>query len=211
MKKIFLLFILLISPAAFGAGVVSWLDGVSAVSFIGKQTIWAPASAMRPSLTNGCAAAQSVETTAGRPDMMVSDCDPTTEEHVQFNIAFPKSWDLGTLSFVAYHTTATGRTAGKDGVVWGLQCVAVGADETIDVAYGTEVVVGTDAAQTAEDVWATAESAAVTVGGTPADGDITFCQISRVVGSVTPLDDMDIDARLLGIKLHFTTDAANDD
>ena len=215
MKSILLFLALWLPWCLFAAPGITFMDGVTAVNLIdevtGKQTIWITAGGMTPSFTAGSSNSVSVETTAGRPDMKVKDFDPSTEEHAQFNVAFPKQWNLGTITFQAYHTTATGRTAGLDGVVWGLECLAIGADESIDQAYGTEVVVGTDLAQTAEDVWVTAESAAVTIVGTPADDDIVECQVSRVVGSSTPLDDMDIDARLIGIKLFWTSDALNDD
>lgn len=179
---------------------------------VGKQSIWFPVDALSPAISasRGCAAAQSVETTAGRPDMRVMDFDSATQEYAQWNYAFPNRWNRGTVTFRAYWTTAAGRTAGLDGVVWGLQAVAVSADDTIDVAYGTEVVVGVDAAQTEEDIWMTAESAAVTIAGTPAKQDVVFFQISRVVGSTSPLDDMDIDARLIGVKVFWTSDALND-
>ena len=176
----------------------------------GKQTIWIPSAAMRPSVTAGCATLASVETTAGRPDLIVLDYDSSTEEHAQFSIAMPKRWNLGTVTFQAFWTKSGTPTGGLDGVVWGLEAVAVTADGTIDVAYGTEVVVGVDAIQTVEDLWATAESGAVTIAGTPADDDLCFFQVSRVVGSSSPLDDMDLDARLLGVKLFWTSDAVVD-
>ncbi len=178
---------------------------------VGKETIWVPAAAMRASTTAGCAVIASVETTAGRPDMFVLDFDTTTEEHAQFSIAFPKRWNLGTVTFQAFWTVSAAGTGGLDGVAWGLEAVAVTADETIDVAYGTEVVVGVDAEQTLEDLFMTAESGEVTIAGTPADDDLCFFQVSRVVGSSSPLDDMDADARLLGIKLFWTADIGTDD
>ena len=52
----------------------------------------------------------------------------------QFQIAFPKSWNEGTITFQAYWTTTATDT---DGVAWGLQGVAVSDNDTIDVAYGT--------------------------------------------------------------------------
>ena len=196
-----------------GAGKIDadeFLESGTDINPIGKQTMWVPATAMSPSVTAGCAALVPVETTAGQPDMQVLDFSDTTEEHAQFSVAFPKSWNLGTVTFMAFSTKSAAPTAGKDGVAWGLQGLSVGDDDSIDQAYGTEVVVGKDDAQTAEDLWVTAESGAVTIAGTPADDDLCFFQVSRVVASVSPLDDYDKDARLLGIKIFFTTDAATD-
>ncbi len=176
----------------------------------GKQTIWVPAAAMIPSVTNGCGAAASAETTAGQPDMIHLPFDPATEEHAQFSIAFPKSWNLGTVTFRPFWTRIVAPTGGLDGVVWGLQALSVSDDESIDQAYGTEILVDIDAAKSTEDLWVGAESAAVTIAGTPADDDLCFFQVSRVVASSSPLDDLDVDACLLGIQLFYTTDLAED-
>ena len=93
-------------------------------------------------------------------------------------------------------------------VLLGLQGVAVSDNDTIDVTYGTAVVVTDDALSAAEDQCVTAESGAVTIGGTPAVNDICYFRIFRDVSDSN--DDMTEDARLIGIKIFFTTDAAND-
>ena len=179
--------------------------GGSAFREQGKETIWVPVGAMRPTVSNGCASITEVETTSGRPDMQVLDFDATSDEHAQFQIAFPKSWNEGTITFQVYWTTTASDT---DGVAWGLQGVAVSDNDTIDVAYGTAVVVTDDALGAAEDQCVTAESSAVTIAGTPAVGDICYFRIFRDVSDSN--DDMTEDARLIGIRIFFTTDAAND-
>ena len=173
---------------------------------VGKQTIWIPAAAITPTASNGCATRTQVETTAGRPDMDVLDFDASADEHAQFSVAFPKSWNLGTVTFQVFWTSTATDT---DGVAWGLQGVACSNDGTIDVAYGTAVVVTDDNISAAEDCLVTAESGAVTIAGTPADDDLCFFRIFRDVSDAN--DDMAEDARLIGIKLFFTTDALNDD
>ena len=70
------------------------------------------------------------------------------------------------------------------------------------------MVVTDDALGAAEDLCVTAESGAITVAGSPAAGDMCFFRIFRDVSDSN--DDMAEDARLIGIKLFFTTDAAND-
>jgi len=52
------------------------------------------------------------------------------------------------------------------------------------------------------------ESSAITIAGTPADDDICFFQLYRDAADGS--DDFTGDARVLGIKLFYTTDAAND-
>lgn len=188
------------------AAELNLLDGLTGtIKTAGTETIWVPAGAMRPTVSNGCAPITEVETTSGRPDMQVLDFDATSDEHAQFSIAFPKSWNEGTITFQVYWTTTATDT---DGVAWGLQGVAVSDNDTIDVAYGTAVVVTDDALGAAEDQCVTAESSAVTIAGTPAVSDICYFRIFRDVSDAN--DDMTEDARLIGVKIFFTTDATND-
>ena len=81
-------------------------------------------------------------------------------------------------------------------------------NETIDVAYGTAVVVDDDAQGAVEELLVSAVSGAVTIAGTPADDDLTYFRIARDVSDSN--DDMDGDAQLHGIKIFYTTDAKND-
>jgi len=174
------------------------------VKVAGKESMWIPALAMNPTVSNGCAAHASVETTSGRPDMIVLDFDKDSDEFAQFSIAFPKSWDEGTITYQVYWAGIAATT----GVAWSLAGVAVSNNETIDVAFGTAVVIQDDAQGAVEEVCVTAESGAVTIAGTPAVDDLCFFSISRDVSDSN--DDMAGDARLLGIKIFFNTDAKND-
>ena len=172
------------------------------VKVAGKESMWIPSLAMKPTVSNGCASHASVETTSGRPDMIVLDFDKDADEFAQFQIAFPKSWDEGTITYQVYWAGLAATT----NCVWTLQGVAISDNETIDVVYGTAVAVD-DAAQGAvEELLVSAESGAVTIAGTPAVGDICYFRIGRDISE----DNMAGDARLLGIKLFFNTDAKND-
>lgn len=180
-------------------------EGGTRVGLVGRQTIWIPSGAMVATATSGASSAR-VETTAGRPDLNVLDFDKDQDEHAQFSVAFPKSWDRSTLNFQGFWTETSG--SATTGIAFGLQCVAVSDDDTIDAAYGTPVVVTDDATGTAKDLMITAESSAVTVGGTPQVGDLTFCRAFRDVSDAN--DDYAGDMRLLGIKLFYTTATGND-
>jgi len=182
------------------------ISDTDSTNSVGKQTIFIPASAMTPTASNGCSVMTTVETTAGRPDMNVLDFDATADEHAQFQVAFPKSWNEGSVSFKAYWTVAAAVTTG---VAWGLQGVAVSDNDTIDVAYGNPTVVTDDALNTTEDLCVTDESSPVIIAGTPAAEDMVFFRVFRDVSDAN--DDMTQDARLIGIKLFFTTEAGNDE
>ena len=187
-----------------GSDILS-LTSSTKVKEAGKDTIWVPATAMTPTVSNGCASIATVETTSGRPDMQVLDFDDGSDEHAQFSVAFPKSWNVGTITFQVYWTTTATDT---DGVSWGLQGVAVSDNDTIDVAYGTAVVVDDAGLSAAEDLCVTVESGAVTIAGSPADNDLVFFRIFRDVSDSN--DTATEDARLIGVKVFFTTDLAND-
>jgi hypothetical protein len=86
--------------------------------------------------------------------------------------------------------------------------VALTDNEAIDTAWGTAVVVTDDCQGAAGEVYVTAESAAVTIAGTPADDDLVFFRVFRDVSDAN--DDATEDALLIGVKLFYTTDALND-
>ena len=184
-------------------GVIDLVHGATA----GIQTIWIPAAAMRPNETNGCAAITTSETTSQKPDLHVLDFDGgSTEEGAQFQIMFPKSWNEGTITFrVVWTSTATD----TDGVSWGLEGVACGDGDTIDATYGSSVTVDDLNQSTAEDMYFTPESTAVTINGTPAADQICFFRIFRDIADVN--DTAAEDARLIGVRILFTTNAENDD
>ena len=188
---------------ASGESVITTIGGSSA-ALQGLQTAYIPAKAMRPTSSNGCAAITDVETTSGRPDLQVLDFDASSDEHAQFDIAFPKSWDAGTITFrVFWVSTATD----TDGVSWALQGLSVADNTTIDAAYGTAIVVD-DANQGAvEEMLISPTSGAVTIAGA-ADDCMTFFRIFRDVSDSN--DTAAEDARLIGVQIFFTTNAGND-
>jgi hypothetical protein len=171
----------------------------------GKQTIWIPAGAMKSRTTNG-AATGTLEMTTNKNMFVTLDFDTTTQEFAQFEVFFPKSWDLGTVTFEPVWSHAS--TATNFGVVWALQGVARSNDDAGDVAFGTEQT-STDTGGTTNDIYIGPVSSAITIGGTPAAGDTVQFQIKR-----NPSDGSDtlaVDARLHGIRLVYTINTNTDD
>ena len=178
--------------------------GGVAAKVAGKETMFVPAAAMYPSTTNPCSDLEQVETTALRPDLKVLDFAADADDFAQFAIAMPKSWNEGTVTFQPFWTV-TGTNTGT--VAWQLSGVAITNDESINTAFGTQVATTALAfSGTSNDLMVSAESGAVTIAGSPAANDMCFFQINRD----TSADDQTGAARLLGIKMFFTTDAAND-
>ena len=183
------------------AAELNQLDGKVAKT-AGLETIWVPATAMSPTTSNGCTALASVETTSGRPDMVVLAFPVAADSFAQFSIAFPKSWNAGTVTYQVFWSGIAATT----NVNWTVDAVAISNNTTIDVAYGTAVAV-TDAAQGAvEELNVSAVSSALTIGGSPGDDELCYFRFGRDVSE----GNMNGDAQLHGIKIFFTTDLAND-
>lgn len=169
----------------------------------GKQTIFIPANAMKSRTTSGPSSG-SVEQTTNKNMVSSLDFDTTTQQFAQFSVWFPKSWNLGTVTFqpcFSQLTTAAG------GVVFGLQGVAVSDGDALDVAFGTAQT-STKTAGTANLEYQGPESAAITIAGTPAAGDRVMFQVNRTVADGS--DTLAQNARLHGIRIFFTTNAATD-
>ena len=171
----------------------------------GKQTVYVSRSAMFPTTTAGAVPGQ-IETTAGRPDIYTLDFVSTSDTYAQFEMAFPKQWDEGTITFKAFWSSSATDT---DGVSWAVQAVAVSDGGTINVAYGTAVVVDDANQSIANTLLITAESGAITIGGTPAVGDLVYFQIFRDVSDAN--DTAAEDARLRGVQIFWTNDTTIDD
>jgi hypothetical protein len=164
----------------------------------GKQTLWVPASAMTPRLTSG-AGVDTSEINSITVDMLAFDS--TADEGANFHIAFPKSWDAGTVSFQAFWTAA----AGSGTVEFELRGGCFADDAAINVTgLGTAVAVS-DTLLAINDVHRTAESSAITLSNV-ADETLTWFEIIRDVSD----DTLNADAKLLGVKVFYSTDASND-
>jgi len=186
-----------------GTGVLN--SGGSAVKIAGTETIFVPAASMYPTTTNGCADLEQTELTANQPELKSLDFDASTDEFAQFAVAFPKSWNLSTVTFQPFWTSAGTNTGA---VIWALEGYAASDNDAINTAFGTEQTSTDSHSGTANDLDVGPVSSAITIAGTPADDDEVFFQIYRDANAGG--DTMTGDAKLLGIKLFYTSDAAND-
>ena len=176
--------------------------GLDTVKKQGLETIYVPATAMFPNTTAGCSDLTQVELANG-PELKVLDFDASSDENAQFSICFPKSWNEGTITFQAFFTV-TGTNTGT--VAWGLSGVSIADNASNNTAFGTNVVATAKAhSGTSNDLNVSAVSGAVTIANAAVD-TLTHFQIMRDVSA----DNQSGDARLQGIKIFFTTDAAND-
>jgi hypothetical protein len=172
---------------------------------IGKQTIWIPGYGINPAVANG-AIAGTAETTTNAVNIRTLNFDATVQEFGQFAILMPKSWNEGTLQaqFVWSHDTTTTNF----GVVWGIQATAFANGDALDASWGAQVTVP-DTGGTANTIYISDNSPAFTVAGTPGPEEFVMFRVARNPGDAA--DTLAVDARLQGIKLYYTVDAARDD
>ena len=178
--------------------------GPTGPAFSGLHSIWIPAVAMWPAVTNGPALG-TVEITSAQPTLKTLDFDTTTQEYAQFAIKMPKSWDEGTVTFAAVWSHAA--TFTNFGVAWQLDAQAFSDTEALGVSFTTGVTV-TDTGGVTNSVYFTADSSALTISGTPSENDLIWWRVGRQVANAG--DTMGIDARLHGILVKYTTNASTD-
>ena len=137
--------------------------------------------------------------------MVVSASKMRADDFAQFSVAMPKSWNLGTVTYQVFWSPGNTNTGN---CIFGLQGVSCGDSDTIDVAFGTAVEVTDAGIGTVEDQQITSESSAMTVAGAPAAGEQSYFQLYRDAADGS--DTFTGECRVLGIKVFFTTAAAND-
>ena len=163
-------------------------------------TIIIDAASMIPCTTNGAL--------QGTKEYGTNDIDldyfafdsGATEERVQFKLKMPENWDRGTIKAKFDWSSDTGSTAG-DTVEWGIKAGALSNDDAIDTALGTpQVVTDTLLANNGTDLQVSGATPALTVGGTPALGDMIIFEVYR---NTDGTDDMAEDAFLFGVTLQY--------
>lgn len=177
----------------------------------GIEEVWIGASAMFPSVTNGCAVLTVRESGSSNSEYEYLAFDWLAVEEANFQLVFPKRWNAGTLTFTPYWSHDGSQTGGLDGVVWGFQGQAVESGGDLTSLFGTQVLSTApfDAdGVTADRLTIAGVSTAHTLAGGPAKSEIVLIQVTREVGDGS--DDMDIDAWLVGVLVRWTADALND-
>lgn len=171
----------------------------------GQHTVWIPAGAMTARTTNGAA--------SGLQELATNDVmenylafDASTEEGAQFMVQMPKSWDEGTI--VAQFIWSHPSTTVNFGVVWSLAGVALADSDALDTAFGTAQT-ATDTGGTTDDVYISPETSAITIAGSPTAEELIVFQAKRVAANGS--DTLAVDAYLIGVKIHYTTNASTDD
>lgn len=171
---------------------------------IGQHTIFVPAGAMEAAVTTAAATSNAVEIGTSLFAARTMDFATDADDFAYFGIQMPKSWDAGAL-VLQYIWSATGTTANT--VMWSAAAVCLADDEVLTTAFPAATPLGAADTNsvTADDIMVSAEIS-ITVANTPiAEGYVMF-EISRTVASDTLAED----ARLHGIRIHYTVNTGSD-
>jgi hypothetical protein len=167
------------------------------------EEFYVPAGAIAPRSLNGAEAATLAPFSTNSFSHDALKFDSSAAEYGIFSFRLPKSWNLGTLKFKVDWTAESG----SGGIAWVVEAFAAAdGDQLSSLSYGTAVTV-TDTALDASDRHTTAASGELTIGNTPAEGDLLVFQVSR--NPAHGSDTLAVDGVLLGIMFQFVNNASN--
>ena len=180
----------------------AWGAWVETTSF-GRQTASMRADEFVPRITNGASIGIRVVATSTIP-LLTLNFDTSVQESAVVAWVPPKSWNEGEVSF---EVLWTGAAAGAGGVVFGVSACAFGDGDTLQTGLSggstvTDVYLGADLEHR------TPESTSFVIGGAPAEMDVVYFAIRRVVADAA--DTLAQDAQLIGVRLFYTTNAGTD-
>ncbi|MBP2229458.1 hypothetical protein J2847_002757 [Azospirillum agricola] len=176
---------------------------LAATRRLGRRSLWLPAAALAAPSTGG-AAPGTLETPDHGVVLPTLDFDAETGERAQALVALPKAWDGGALAVQPVWTAG----GGSGDVLWSVAGVALGDGEGLDAAAGAPVTVA-DTLTAADSLHAAGEGAPLVPAGAAVPGGLLVLTVARAAAD--PADTLDADARLLGLRLLYTVDAASDD
>lgn len=178
-----------------GSGADPVWAAVSGGSGGGSTNIWIPAAQWIPRTTTGCGI-DSREQTTGNINTDELLFDLATTEYAQCMIVMPSNYNNSTVTARFYWTASAG-TASQT-VTWAIRGRAFGDNVAIGQTLGTAVSVN-DAYFSANQMHVTSATSAMTIDGTPAANKAVVFEVYRDIS-----DDLNADARLLGVEISYT-------
>jgi len=175
--------------------------GIVAVDLIGTvphKQMYAAAGLIKPTITAGCAPVAQIEMGTNKNVYDYLAFDPSSTEYAYFNVPMPQDYTGGVVyaNFKWLHPATTTNF----GVAFGLQGVSFSNDDTLDATQGTGAL-AVDTGGTTSDFYVTPTTAAITIAGTPAAGDLVNFRVYRKHDDAG--DTMAVDAYLLGVMIWY--------
>lgn len=161
-----------------------------------------PASLMYPSVASGATAGSS-ETTTNKVKVEHYSFADGAKQYASFLWVPPEEWDRGTIKVRFIWKVPSGYGSPSGVVRWEIEARAFSDDDPIEAAWGTSVNV-TDTLTAVGDVLRTAATGALTVGGSPALGDIVVFRINR--DALHGSDTLNAAAQLIAVHIQYTED-----
>ncbi len=173
------------------------LQPYALISGVLHKQLWI--AGWRPTMTNGCASPAQIEMTTNKNVYDYLAFDQTTIEYAYANVPMPQDYTGGTVYAKVYWMHPAGATA--YGISWGLQAVAIGNDEALDVVMGTAGYIN-DTGGTDSKLYISDMSLAITIAGTPSAGELINWRIMRKADNAT-YDTLNVDGYLIGVMIWY--------
>lgn len=170
--------------------------GMTDIGGVAHKQLWI--ANWKPTLTSGCGEPEQIEMGTNDTVFDYLAFDASTIEYAYANVPMPDDYSGGTI-YAKFYWTHPAATAFK--VSWGLQAVAISNDDAMDVAQGTAIY-SNDEGGTTTDLYISPLTAAITIAGTPAAGDLVQFRASRKADDATN-DTLDVDAYLIGAMVYY--------
>jgi hypothetical protein len=186
------------------------MDGNMTAGGGSKQTIWIPARAMIPRLSNG-ATYSYAETASSNVVYQTLAFSNSSNQFAQFEILMPKSWNTSknvTCKVVFSHTNATATSAN---VNWAVKALSEkDGDVYTNATWGGDTSLRYQISSISpNNILLTAESQNINIGGSPVSGNLVIFQVYRnVIGDTKNLQSS---VRLHGTSIYYYTTQGTDD
>lgn len=186
----------------------SYALNAAGTSSIGKHTIFIPAAAMFPRLLSGAVSIAQIQLgNSGTGSNHISmDFTGSTIQYAQFYVGFPRSWDKASVTsrFIWSHVSSSVNF----NVVWGIHALTVFNSGSMTGSFGTGTEI-TSSGGIQDYMYMTSETPNITMGS-PDNNSMVIFEMYRSASKGTTADNLAVNARLLGIELLYTTNAAVD-
>jgi len=194
----------LFSASIANAVNAEWQEAGVPISPIGKNSHYVNASDVYPNVTDGVLPDIIFESPTNLVNVQGVTFLAGANDFASYTWIPPIEWDAGTVTVKFYWNSPNGTAAQV--VEFQIAANAYSSGDLIDVAYPATVSV-TDTLTGVASIDITAESSAITIGNTPAKGDMIIFQIER--DALAGSDTITGAVRLVGMEIFYTTDAAN--